>query len=135
MLWHDVATYYARGVEFAFAISLEHPSDGQGGKVNVLRSCKRVTPAVCLPVRTAVRLSGRPPVFARGACLPVCLPSGSLVLAGDELGDRLQLDVAGALVDGADLAVAVELLGGEVLGEAHAAHPLDGLGGDALGDL
>ena len=47
-----------------------------------------------------------------------------LVLGRHKLGDRLQLDVGRALVDGADLGVAVELLDAVVLGEAHAAEPV-----------
>ena len=71
-----------------------------------------------------------------------------LVLLADDLGDGLELDVAGALVDGANLndtrstplldtadassvfthlAIAVELLDGEVLCEADTAHHLDAL--------
>src|SRR5690242_17914303 len=45
------------------------------------------------------------------------------------------LDVAGALVDGANLAVAEKLLGETLTDEAHAAHPLDGLAADLAGDL
>ena len=46
-----------------------------------------------------------------------------LVFRRHKLGDRLQLDVGSALVDGSDLGVTVELLDAVVLGEAHPAEP------------
>ena len=52
-----------------------------------------------------------------------------------QLGDRRQLHEGCALVDFADLGVAVELLDGVVLDEAGAAVDLDGQAGDALGYL
>jgi hypothetical protein len=48
------------------------------------------------------------------------------------LGDGLQLHVAGAFVDRADLAVAVELLHRVLAGEAVAAEQVDAGAGDAL---
>jgi hypothetical protein len=50
------------------------------------------------------------------------------VLELEVLCDGVELDVGGALVDAANLAVPVELLLGEVARETHAAHPLDALG-------
>ena len=52
-----------------------------------------------------------------------------------ELRNRVHLDVARALVDGANLRIAVELLDAEALGEADAAQELDAFGGDALGGI
>lgn len=55
-----------------------------------------------------------------------------LVVCGHHLGDGLQLNVRGSLIDGANLAVTVELLHRHVLGEPHTTHPLHTLGSDAL---
>lgn len=52
-----------------------------------------------------------------------------------ELGNSLQLNIAGALVDGADFAITEHLLGDAFADEAHTAHPLDGRSGHAAGDL
>ena len=64
-----------------------------------------------------------------------CTVHRSSVFLPEGLGDGGELHVARALVDRADLAVAVELLLGEVAGEADAAHEVDALGGGPLGDL
>jgi hypothetical protein len=61
--------------------------------------------------------------------------SALIVLRLQQLRDRLQLHVAGAFVDLADLGVAIEFLDGVVFGEADAAEELDCERGAAFGDL
>mmetsp|Transcript_46614 Transcript_46614/g.120705 ORF Transcript_46614/g.120705 Transcript_46614/m.120705 type:complete len:468 (+) Transcript_46614:128-1531(+) len=60
---------------------------------------------------------------------------GAVVARADVLGDGGQLNVAGPLVDGADLGVSIVLLCEELLGEAHASQPVDALRRDTLGHL
>jgi hypothetical protein len=59
----------------------------------------------------------------------------SLVFCSNELGDGLELDVAGTLVDCADLAVTEILLDWEVLGESHPTKHFNALGGHLLCNL
>lgn len=57
------------------------------------------------------------------------------VLLLQHLGNGLQLDVAGSLVDGSDLAVAEHLLGNALADEAHTTHPLNCRACHAAGNL
>jgi hypothetical protein len=57
------------------------------------------------------------------------------VLPLQQFGNGCQLDVAGALVNGTNLAVSPVLLGKALSDEAHAAHPFHSLSADAPGDL
>lgn len=50
----------------------------------------------------------------------------------DALGNGAQLHVGGSLIDGTDLGITIVFLLGEVTGEAHAAHPVNALGGGTL---
>jgi hypothetical protein len=52
-----------------------------------------------------------------------------------KLGQRVQLNVGGAFIDGADLCVTIEALNVVLLGEANAAKPLNGLARGLLRDL
>ena len=53
----------------------------------------------------------------------------------DQLGHRVQLYVGSSLVDCPNLGVPVELLKASVLDEAHAAHPVDALRRNFLGQF
>jgi hypothetical protein len=58
-----------------------------------------------------------------------------LVRRLQHLGDGLQLNDVRALVDRANLGIAIKFLHGILFGEANAAVPLDAAAGHALGDL
>ena len=61
--------------------------------------------------------------------------TSSRILPLQQLGNSGQLDVAGALVDDADLRIAEVLLSEALTNEAHAAHPLHAQAADAAGHL
>src|SRR5262245_15518199 len=70
--------------------------------------------------------------------ITACVPSasrGPLSLLQEQLGDSLQLHVAGSLVDRTDLGVPVILLRRILLGIAVSAEQLQALGGDAIRHL
>ena len=50
------------------------------------------------------------------------------ILLFNEFGNRVELDVGGAFVNGADFTVAEKLLDRIVFGEANSAHPFNTLG-------
>jgi len=52
-----------------------------------------------------------------------------LLFRPQDLGNRLQLHVAGSLVDGPYLAIPIEFLRREILGETDSSEPLDGFAG------
>lgn len=79
-----------------------------------------------------------PPTRSQDACSPHSFPPSCplrSVLFLEELGNGVELNVAGALVDGANLGVAPKLFREPLADKAHAAHPLDGEAGHAAGDL
>uniref|UniRef100_A0A2M4BVI5 Uncharacterized protein n=1 Tax=Anopheles marajoara TaxID=58244 RepID=A0A2M4BVI5_9DIPT len=88
-----------------------------------------------LPSLSATSLASPSPAQCLRANVPSPRIDLRLVLLAQDLGDRAQLHVGRSLVDRTDLAVTVELLLREVLGETDATHPVDALDGRPLGHL